>query len=185
LPPTEAEKFHNFTWNAVGPVAFAGSSFAAAIDQGFNFPHAWGQGFDAYGARVASNLGISLVTATAQYSLAEVFHEDTRYSQCACRGFFSRFRHAAVWSVAARRGSDGHIVLSVAQVVSPFIGPMTAAGTWIPSRNRLSLGINMGYHNLMGQFGQDEALEFIYGGPRTLLGRIQRHFRKTKDDPNS
>jgi hypothetical protein len=91
VPPTQAQRFRNYTWNALGPVAFAGSSFAAAIDQGFNFPHEWGQGADAYGARVASNLGISLVTATAQYSLAEAFHEDTAYYRCACKGFFPRF----------------------------------------------------------------------------------------------
>ena len=91
VPLTEAQKFHNFEWNALGPVAFAGSSFAAAINQGANFPHVWGQGADAYGARVASNLGISLVTATAQYSMAEAFHEDTAYYRCACVGFSPRF----------------------------------------------------------------------------------------------
>ena len=47
VPPTNEQKFRNFAWNALGPVAFAGSSFAAAIDQGFNFPHKWGQGADA------------------------------------------------------------------------------------------------------------------------------------------
>jgi hypothetical protein len=36
----------------------------------------------------------------------------------------------------------------------------------------------MGEHNLLGQFGQDEALEFFYGGPNTLLGRIRRCFLK-------
>jgi hypothetical protein len=178
--PTEAQKFDNFAWNALGPVAFAGSSVAAAIDQGFTFPHAWGQGADAYGARVASNLGISLITATAQYSLAEAFHEDTNYYRCTCAGFFPRFLHAAVSSVTARRGEDGHRVFSIAVAGSPFVGPMAAANSWIPSKDGPSLGFRMGYHNLMGQFGQDEALEFLYGGPHTLLGRIQqRFFKKT------
>lgn len=181
-PPTQAQKFYNFSWNALGPVAFAGSSFAAAIDQGFNFPHAWGQGAGAYGARVASNLGISLVSATAQYSLAEAFREDTAYYRCACTGFLPRFWHAAVSSVAARRGPDGHRSLSPALTLSPFIGPLTAANTWIPSRDGASLGWHMGVHNLLGQFGQDEALEFFYGGPRTLLGRVQRRFLKRSSE---
>jgi hypothetical protein len=178
VPPTQAQRFRNYTWNALGPVAFAGSSFAAAIDQGFNFPHEWGQGADAYGARVASNLGISLVTATAQYSLAEAFHEDTAYYRCACKGFFPRFWHAAVSTVASRRGADGHYAFSPALSFSPFVGPMLAANSWIPGHDGPTLGFNMGVHNLMGQFGQDEALEFLYGGPNTVLGRIQRHFRK-------
>lgn len=178
IQPTPAQRFHNFAWNALGPVAFAGSSFAAAIDQGFNFPHAWGQGADAYGARVVSNLGISLVTATAQYSLAEAFHEDTAYYRCTCSGFFPRFWHAAVSTVAARRGTDGHTSPSVALTVSPFVGPITAANSWIPTRDGATLGFHMGVHNLMGQFGQNEALEFLYGGPHTLLGRIRQRFSK-------
>jgi hypothetical protein len=187
VPPTETQKFRNFVSNALGPVAFAGSSFAAVIDQGFNFPHAWGQGEGAYGARVASNLGISLVTATAQYSMAEAFHEDTAYYRCTCVGFFPRFWHATVSTVAARRGSEGHTSFSIALTASPFIGPLTAANTWIPSRNGPTLGIQMGTYNLLGQFGQNEALEFLYGGPHTLLGRIQRRFfRKSSDsDPKS
>jgi hypothetical protein len=182
VAPTEAQKFHNFVWNALGPVAFAGSSFAAAINQASDFPHAWGQGADAYSARVASNLGISLVTATAQYSLAEAFHEDTAYYRCTCAGFFPRFWHAAVSTVAARRGDDGHTSFSVALTVSPFIGPITAANTWIPGRNGPTLGLRMGTYNLLGQFGQNEALEFFYGGPHTLLGRIQRRFFKKSSD---
>jgi hypothetical protein len=174
--PTETQKFHNYAWNALGPVAFAGSSVAAAIDQSFDFPHQWGQGMDAYGARVASNLGISLVTATAQYGIAEAFHEDTAYYRCSCSGFFPRFWHAAISTVASRRGDDGHTFFSPALTISPFIGPLTAANSWIPNRHGLNLGFHMGEHNLLGQFGQNEALEFFYGGPRTLLGHIQRRF---------
>jgi hypothetical protein len=178
VQPTQTQKFHNYVWNAVGPVAFAGSAFAGAIDQGFDFPHKWGQGMDAYGARVGSNLGISLVTATAQYSLAEAFREDTAYYRCTCAGFFQRFLHAAISTVAARRGSDGHTSFSIALTASPFIGPMVAANTWIPTHNGVNLGLNMGEHNLLGQFAQDEALEFVYGGPHTIMGHIQRRFFK-------
>jgi hypothetical protein len=187
VAPTEEEKFHNFAWNALGPVAFAGSSFAAAIDQSSNFPHEWGQGAGAYSTRVASNLGIGLVTATAQYSLAEAFHEDTEYYRCTCTSFFHRFWHAAVSTTTARRGEDGYVSFSVALTLSPFIGPMAAANIWIPSRDGPILGTRMGGYNLLGQFGQNEALEFLYGGPHTLLGRIQRHFlkRSTDTDPGS
>ena len=96
VQPTEAERLRYYAWNALGPTACAGASIAAAIDQSFNFPSAWGQGADAYGRRVASNLGISLVTASVQYSLGEAFHEDTTYYRCSCTGFLARFLHAAV-----------------------------------------------------------------------------------------
>lgn len=180
-PPTESQKLHNWASNAFGPAAIAGSAVGGAIDQAFNFPGKWGQGTDAYGARVASNLGISLVTATAQYSLAEVFHEDTAYYRCACKGFIPRFWHAAISTVSAPRESDGHRSFSIALTTSPFIGPLTAANTWIPTHDGPMLGFHMGAHNLLGQFGQNEALEFLYGGPHTLLGRIEHLFRKTQE----
>jgi hypothetical protein len=175
--PTPGARFRNYAWNAVGPVAFAGAGFAGAIDQGFDFQKKWGQGANAYGVRVASNLGISMVTATAQYSLAEAFHEDTVFYRCTCSGLGRRFFHAAMSSVTARRGDDGHRALSAALIVSPFVGPMVAANTWIPTHNGPRLGFNMGAHNLLGQFAQDEALEFVYGGPNTMLGHIQRHIK--------
>jgi hypothetical protein len=117
--------------------------------------------------------------------MAEAFHEDTEYYRCACTGFSSRFWHAAISTVTARRGNDGHTSFSIALTVSPFVGPITAANTWIPSRNGPMMGVRMGGYNLLGQFGQNEALEFLYGGPHTLLGRIQRGvFKKSSDsDP--
>lgn len=154
---------------------------AGAIDQAFDFPHEWGQGMKGYGARVGSNLGISVVTATSQYAIAEAFHEDTAYYRCTCSGFIPRLWHAALSSVTARRGSDGHRSFSLALTASPFIGPMVAANAWIPSHDGPRLGLHMGEHNLLGQFAQDEALEFVYGGPHTLLGRVQRHLKKSFD----
>jgi len=182
VPPTEEQKLRSLAWNALGPVAFAGSGFAAAIDEGFDFPHEWGKGENSYAARVASNLGINLVTVTVQYSLAEAFHEDTAYYRCTCVGFFPRLWHAAVSTVAARRGDDGDTSFSIALTASPFIGSMTAANSWIPSHDGPILGFRMGTNNFLGQFGQNVTLEFLYGGPHTLLGRIQRRlFRKSLD----
>jgi len=183
IPPTEEQKVHDYAWNAIGPVAFAGAAFAGAIDQGFDFQKRWGQGWNAYGVRVASNLGISMVAATSEYAIAEADHEDTAYYRCACAGFGRRFVHAAISSVMSRRGEDGHLSLSPALIASPFIGPMVAANTWIPTHNGVHLGFTMGEHNLLGQFAQNEALEFVYGGPNTVLGRLQKHFKRfSRDD---
>ena len=176
--PTQQQRASDYAWNAIGPVAFTGAAFAGAIDQAFYFQKKWGQGWNAYGVRVASNLGISMVTATSQYSLGEAFHEDTSYYRCTCSGFGRRFVHAAVSSVTSRRGPDGHREFSVALTASPFIGPMVAANTWLPTHNGPWLGFNMGWHNMLGQFAQDEALEFMYGGPHTVLGHLQSHFKK-------
>jgi hypothetical protein len=40
----------------------------------------------------------------------------------------------------------------------------------------------MGAYNLLGQFAQNEALEFLYGGPHSLLAVIERRlFRQSPD----
>jgi hypothetical protein len=100
-------------------------------------------------------------------------------------GFFPRLWHAAVSTFAAHRGDDGETSFSIALTASPFIGTITAANTWIPSRNTTILGFRLGSDNLLGQLAQNEALEFLYGGPHTLLGRIQHHFFKKSFIPDS
>lgn len=171
--PTERQKFHDFALNTFGPVAFASAAIAGAIDQGFSSPHSWDQGMGGYGARVASVLGMRLVAAGTEYSLAEVFREDTAYYRCSCRGFFRRFWYAAVSTLSSRRGYDGHRSFSPALSVSPFIGPLTATDTWFPGRDGFAVSLRTGTRNLLGQLGQNEALEFLYGGPHTLVGRIR------------
>lgn len=169
--PTERQKIRNFAFDAFGPYAFAGAAIAGGFDQAETRPPEWGQGWDAYGVRVANSFGISLVTTSTRYGLAEAFREDTLYYRCNCRGFFSRFEHAMISTVTARRGDDGHRAFSFPAVAAPYAGTMTATLGWYPSRFSPMDGFRMGSYNLLGQAAQNLAFEFIYGGPHTLLGR--------------
>jgi hypothetical protein len=101
-------------------------------------------------------------------------------------GFFPRFQHAAVSAFAARREDDGSTSISVAVTVSPFAGPMIAANTSVPDRNGSALGLRLGAFKMLGQLGQNEALEFICGGPHAILRRLQRRVfnRSSDDDPS-
>jgi hypothetical protein len=167
--PTESEKLRNFVFDAVGPYPFIGAVGAAGIQQAYGTPREWGQGWDAYGVRVASNFGIALTTTSARYALAEVFREDTLYYPCECKGILPRLGHALISTVTARRGEDGHREFSFSDLAAPYAGTMTAALGWYPSRYGPKDGFRMGNYNLLGQAGQNVALEFIYGGPHTLL----------------
>lgn len=169
--PTERQKIRNFAFDAFGPYAFAGAAIAGGVDQAETRPPEWGQGWDAYGVRVANSFGISLVTTTTRYGLAEAFREDTLYYRCNCRGFFSRFEHAMISTVTARRGDDGHRAFSFPAVAAPYAGTMAATLGWYPGRFSAMDGFRMGSYNLLGQAAQNLAIEFIYGGPHTLLGR--------------
>jgi hypothetical protein len=175
--PSEREKLRNYSFDTFGPYAFLGSALSAGIAQGetaskahnAGIPPDWGQGWDSYGARVGSNFGINLFTQTARYSLAEAFREDTIFYRCECTGFVPRLKHALISTITARKGEDGHRVLSFPAIAAPYAGTEAAALLWYPSRYDAMDGARAGSYNLLAQAGLNLALEFIYGGPHTLL----------------
>jgi len=169
--PTETEKLKAYAFDSVGPYPIIGAAFTAGIQQAYGTPPEWGGGAQGYGQRVASVFGINLVTQTTRYGLAEVFREDTLYYRCECSGFGHRLEHALISTVSARRGDDGHRVFSFPALVAPYAGTEAAALLWYPSRYDASDGFRMGNYNLAVQAGLNVALEFIYGGPHTLLGK--------------
>jgi hypothetical protein len=185
--PTEKEKLKNYAFDSFGPYAILGSLAIGGIQQAKTanatphnpgIPPDWGQGWDAYGARVGSNFGIHLITQSARYTLAQVFREDTIYYRCECSGFLPRLKHALISTVTARRGEDGHRVFSFPAIAAPYAGTEAAALLWYPGRDDLRPrgygamdGFRMGNYNLLIQSGMNVALEFVYGGPHTFLGR--------------
>jgi len=169
--PTEKEKLRSWAFVSFGPYAFVGSVAAAGVQQADDAAPEWGQGWDAYGVRVANNFGINLVTQTTRYGLAEVFHEDTLFYRCECDGFVPRLKHALISTITARHGDDGHRVFSIGSLVAPYAGGEAAALGWYPSRYNAKDGFRIGNYNLAVQAGLNVALEFIYGGPHTFLGR--------------
>jgi hypothetical protein len=175
--PSEHEKLRNYAFDTFGPYAFMGSALTAGIAQGETASHAhnagippdWGQGWDSYGARFGSDFGINLITQTARYSLAEAFRQDTIFYRCECSGILPRLRHALLSTVTARKGEDGHRVFSFPALAAPYAGTEAAALLWYPSRYNAMDGFRAGNYNLLAQAGLNLALEFIYGGPHTLL----------------
>jgi hypothetical protein len=169
--PTEKDKLHGYIFDAFGPYAFLSAVTVAGIQQARNRPPDWGQGWGAYGDRVASDFGINLVTQTTRYGLAEIFREDTLYYRCECSGFGRRLEHALISTVTARRGADGHRTFSFSSLAAPYAGTEAAALLWYPSRFDAMDGFRMGNINLAVQAGYNIAFEFIYGGPHTLLAK--------------
>jgi hypothetical protein len=170
--PTEREKLRNFAFDAFGPYPLLTAAGAAGYQQARNKPSDWGQGWDSFGVRFGSDYGIQLVTTAARYAVAEAFHEDTIYYRCSRPGFVPRLKHALISTVSARRGDDGRRVFSFAAVAAPYAGTMTATLAWYPSRYNAADGFRIGNYNLVAAAAQNLALEFIYGGPHTLLGSV-------------
>jgi hypothetical protein len=170
--PTEAIKLHNYVFDAFGPYPIAGAAFAAGLNQIYDTPPEWKQGAVGYSKRFGSNFGIAAITTTTRYGLAQAFHEDTVYYRCECKGVFPRLRHAVISTLTARRGQDGHSVFSFPALVAPYAGTMTAVYAWYPSRYDAKDALRMGNYTFLGYVGANIALEFLYGGPHSLLHRM-------------
>lgn len=170
--PTQKTRVDNYLFDAFGPYSLTGSAIAAGIDQYTNSPPEWNQDAAGFGKRFGSDLGIGAVSTTTRYALGEALKEDTLYYRCECRGIFPRLRHALVSSLTARRGEDGHTVLSIPALVAPYAGTMTAVYGWYPNRFGAKDAFRMGNYNLLVYLGGNVSFEFIYGGPHSLFSRM-------------
>ncbi|MBZ5569897.1 MAG: hypothetical protein LAN64_18865 [Acidobacteriia bacterium] len=111
--------------------------------------------------------------------------EDTLYYRCECKGFFPRMKHAVISTFTSRRGDDGHRVFSVPALVAPYAGTMTAVYGWYPDRYGAKDGFRMGNYSVLGYVGGNIALEFLYGGPHSLLSRMHLSNRHGAPDSRS
>jgi hypothetical protein len=170
--PTQRTMIANYGFDAFGPYPIVGAGFAAGINQLSNAPPEWKQGAMGYGKRFGSDFGIAVIGTTARYGLSEAFREDAMYYRCECSGFFPRLRHAAISTLTARRGADGHHVFSFPALVSPYAGSMTAVYTWFPNRYGAKDAFRMGNYTMLGVVGENISLEFLYSGPHSLLTRM-------------
>jgi hypothetical protein len=181
VPPTEKTKAVNYVFDAFGPYPLFGAAFAAGLNQSSDSPPEWGQGGEGYGKRIGSAFGIAATTTTARYGLARAFKEDTLYYRCACKGVFPRLTHAALSTLTARQGNDGHRVFSIPALLAPYAGSFTAVYGWYPDRFGPKDAFRIGNYTLLANVGENVALEFLYSGPHSLLSRL--HLNDTRAAP--
>lgn len=181
--PTQKIKLHNYIFDTFGPYPIVGAAAVAGVNQAYNTPPEWKQGFDGYSKRFGSNFGIAAASTTTRYALAQAFKEDTLYYRCECKKFFPRFGHAVISTLTARRGEDGHRVFSLPSLIAPYAGTMTAVYAWYPDRYGAKDALRMGNYTMLGYVGGNIALEFFYSGPHSLLSRM--HLSNGQGAPNS
>lgn len=176
LRPTPGITVQNYMFDAFGPFAVAETALTAGIDQATRTPPEWSEGLKGYSERFGSDFGIATVATTARYGLAAAFKQDTSYYPCACRGVLSRLRYAAISTVTARRGEDGHRVFSIPALVAPYAGTTAAVYGWYPNRYGAKDALRMGNYSLLVSMAGNIALEFVYRGPHALLSHMhQKH----------
>ncbi len=181
--PTHRAMVGNYMFDAFGPYPLAGAAFEAGLDQAENSPPEWGAGIEGFGKRFGSEFGTAAVGTTTRYALSEVLREDTLYYRCECRGVLPRIGHAAISTVTARRGQDGHRVFSLSAVVAPYVGAMTSVYGWYPDRYNAKDALRIGSYNLLFYMGGNISLEFLFSGPHSLLSRMHMNNKHGAPDP--
>jgi len=183
VQPTQRTKEINYVFDAFGPYPVFGAALAAGFGQANNSPPEWGQGGEGYGKRIGSDFAIAATATTTRYGLAAALREDTLYYRCACTGIFPRFTHAAFATLTARRGADGHRVFSLPALLAPYAGSFAAVYGWYPKRFGAKDAFRIGNYTLLANLDGNVALEFIYGGPHSLLSRL--HLNNTHGAPGN
>ncbi len=77
-PLTLGEKYRVALNCSVDPVEFLRIGLGAGLDQARNYPREWGQGWDAFGVRVASGFGQQLIREQIEFGVWAIDHEDPR-----------------------------------------------------------------------------------------------------------
>lgn len=174
-PLTRDERTELYRRSLVNPWGFLKAATSGAIDHLNNKPEEWGQGWGAYGQRVANIEGQYLIQKTVTYLISTPLHEDNRYFGSGKHGFWSRTGYALATSMLARH-DNGDLYLSVSQLTGVAAGAF-AARLWLPpSQNSPA--------NAAASFGITMASNAGFSVVKEFLPDIMRGLvRKKADKP--
>lgn len=159
--PDFHERLRNLEASTFGLPEMTTVVFGAAISQANYVPREWGQGWGAYGQRLASHFGSSLTEGATNLALGEALRLDTKYYPCTCKGFWPRVKHALLSSATARVGEDGRRVFSPPAIAAPYAGAF-ATLAWYPARYNAKDAFRTGNYNLLDAVGMNMALELLH-----------------------
>ena len=161
---------------SVGPLALLGDAAYAGILQEADTPTEWGQGWSAYGKRVASTAACSGIHSALAFGLDSTLHEDPRYFRSARGGFWRRAGHAFRGTILTHT-DQGAETLSIWRFGSAY-GAAYLSNQWYPGRlNTVKLGfaegsLQIGFDvvsNLASEFWPDLRRKILGGKSRLAL----------------
>ncbi|MGA3099104.1 MAG: hypothetical protein ABSF25_21820 [Bryobacteraceae bacterium] len=148
----------------VGDVAYAG------VIQELDAPTEWGQGWAAYGKRVASTAACSGIHSAMAFGLDSTLHEDPRYFPSTGKGFWRRTGHAFRDTILTRTDGGGE-TLSIWRLGSAY-GAAYISNQWYPGRlNTAVLGFEEGSLRFGFDMVSNLATEFWPDVKRKILRR--------------
>ena len=131
----------------VGPFALAREVAGAGISTWRNSPEEWGDHWEGFGRRAASNFGKNVIKQTTVYGLDEAFKYDSSFYRSKDKSVGARIRNALISPVTAR-DRDGRRVIGVPRLVGTYGASIVAYETWYPSRYGWKDGVKTGTYSL-------------------------------------
>ncbi|MEP6847853.1 MAG: hypothetical protein ABI999_03290 [Acidobacteriota bacterium] len=154
--PDAKKRFNRYLISMFGPVSLGKDIAKSGFQTWTNSPEEWGDHWEGFGRRVASNIGRDMIENTAIYGIDESFKIDSSFYRSRNRGVGSRIKNALISPVTAR-STDGKRVFGVSRVAGTYAGSIIAAETWYPARYNWKDGLKSGTYSL----GLDAAFNLI------------------------
>jgi hypothetical protein len=153
---TRSKRYVN---SLIGPYALARQAAGAGISTWRNSPEEWGDRWEGFGRRFASNFGKNVIKQSTIYGLDEAFKLDSHYYRSKDKSVGARVKNALISPVTAR-DRNGKRVFGFPRIVGTYAGNIVSREVWYPARydwkdgvkgGTISLGYNATF-NLFKEF---------------------------------
>ena len=157
--PAAKKRFNKYILSMVGPAALATDVVTAGYSTWRNSPREWGDRWEGFGRRFASNFGTGVIKETAIYTMDEAFKIDSSYYRSRKKDVGSKLNNALLSTVTARN-RNGKRVIGAPRIVGTYLSSGLARELWYPGRysfkdgfesGSVSLGLNAAF-NLVKEF---------------------------------
>jgi hypothetical protein len=169
---TIAEKFDDRVVQSFGLRNLAGAAISAAIGQGLDSPHEWGQGVGGFAHRYASGFSGTFSRQVFAFTLETALREDPRYFPLSKGAGFKKRTYNALKQAVWTKNDDGSSGFAYARVASQF-GAAEFTNLWQPaSTGQQSNAILRTFIGLGADAGYNFIQEFVpFARPRSLRHR--------------
>lgn len=157
--PDAATRRKRFIKSLVGPWSLGRVVVRAGISTWRNSPEEWGDNWEGFGRRVASNFGKNVIKQTTKFGIDEALKTDSHFYRSKNKSVSARIGNALISPVTAR-DRNGKRVIGIANLAGTYGSSIIAREVWYPDRydwkdgvksGTISLGFNAAF-NLFKEF---------------------------------
>jgi hypothetical protein len=158
-PPTREQRWAVYKLRSfTGPSMYFRTIGTALTDQQQTIPKDWGQGWDAFGKRLANHYATYQLIDGAEMGLSALAGYDPRYIQSRSTGIWNRMGHAVAFNFVTLDGR-GKTVLNWPKFVAAYGGGMLST-TYTPGTKWSAEGLRMGTAQVSFGVAADLVKEF-------------------------